>query len=252
MFNLLTANLSVIVDVVVIVLILLFGIIGFVRGFVKTFFKIFGTVLALLLASALASKVTLFAENKFGLVTTVGGWMEGVLNRIFGYEVMNTTLAQAGREYLSNNGVGNWLIEIIMESQADGSIPLNTTLNQIIVPSFAYYVAMVLMEIVLFILFKIIFFLVGEIFQGLHDIKLIGIPDKLLGLALGLLLGFVIVELVITIIGILPIEALKEIHVVATGEGVSGFIHRINIFGIILNSIATGDIVGVIKQTIAG
>jgi len=251
MFNLLSANVSVIVDVVVILALALSGIFGFKRGFVKTFLKIFGSFLAFLLTVSLASKVTLGMENKFGLVSWVGGGLEGVLTKIFGDNLMNTTLEQASRDFLASEGVGNWLIDIILNSQKDGSIPLNTTLNQIICPSFAYYIAMILVGILLYIIFKIIFYLIGNLFKNLHKIKLIKLTDGLLGLALGLLSGFIGIEIAIMIVGIIPTPFFAEIHVAATGSGFTGFMHRINLFSIILNSIAKADVVGVIKDVIS-
>jgi len=250
MLNLLTANVPLIVDVVVIVALALSGLLGFKRGFVKTFLKIFGSFLAFLLTVSLASKVTLGMENKFGLVSWVGGGLEDVLTRIFGDTVMNTSLETASRDFLASEGVGNWLIDIILNSQKDGSIPLDTTLNQIICPSFAYYIAMIIVGILLYIIFKIIFFLIGNLFKSLHRIKLVKLTDGLLGLALGLLSGFIAIEIAIMIIGIIPVPFFTEIHVAATGSGFTGFIHKINIFSLILNSIAKGDVITVIKDVI--
>lgn len=248
MFNLLSSNVSAIVDVVVIIALVLSALLGFKRGFVKTFIKIFGTFFALLLSVLLASKVTVSMENKFSLVTKIAGGLEGVLNKIFGEKIMNIKLSVATEEYLANNGVGNWLINIILQTKASGSVPMDTTLNQIICPSFAYYIALVLVQVLLFIIFKIIFFLIGNLFKNLHSIKLVKMTDGLLGLALGLLSAFMIIEITIMIIGIIPLGFLKEIHVCATGSGFTGFIHKINIFSLILNSIASLDVVGVIKN----
>ena len=104
------------------------------------------------------------------------------------------------------------------------------------------------MQVLLFIIFKIIFFLIGNLLKRLHSIKLVKMTDGLLGLALGLLSAFMIIEIIIMIIGIIPLGFFKEIHVCATGSGFTGFIHKINIFSLILNSIASLDVVGVIKN----
>ena len=61
----------------------------------------------------------------------------------------------------------------------------------------------------------------------------------------------IILEIASLVIGIIPIGFFNDVHYALTSTGFAGFIHKINVFSLILNSISTGDIVSVVKNMIA-
>ena len=144
MNNLLAANMPVIVDVVAIAFVALFAIRGISKGFAKLFVSVFGTILSLLFAVLLCTSVANFLQSQFSLVTTVSKSISGILEKVFGGPIMNTTLEQATTEKLAELGLGDWLSSIILSFASDSSIPTDTTLNEIICPTFAYYVVIVI------------------------------------------------------------------------------------------------------------
>ena len=236
MYNLLAADLSAIVDIVALVFVLVFALWGAIRGFTKTFFSVFGTIIGLLLAILLCSSVANFA---------------GILTDILGDKLMNTTLSQATTEYLEEQGVGSLIISIILSSQNESSIPMDTTLNQIICPAFAYYVVAILAAVVLFIIFKIIFFLIGAVVKSWYKNKIIARFDRLLGFALGLLHGVVVLELLIMIISILPISFIQDVYTAIQISKFANFIEDINLYKAIIKTISSANVVNVIKSIVA-
>lgn len=250
MNNLLAVNMPVIVDVVSIVFIAAFMIYGYAKGFIKQFVSAFGTIFSLLLAVLLCTSVATFLQNQFGLVQVVSDGLSGVLTNIIGADVMDVTLEKATTEYLASQGMALWMINIVMSFVADGSLPMDTTLNQIICPTFAYYIVIILSAVGLFIIFKLIFFLLGKIIDKLHSFRLIAVVDNGLGCLLGLFSGIIYLELIILVISIIPIQALQDVYAAIQSSILTSFIQRISLYNVVLNAISTTNVIGYVKNLI--
>lgn len=247
MNNLLAANMPVIVDVVAIAFVALFAIRGISKGFAKLFVSVFGTILSLLFAVLLCTSVANFLQSQFSLVTTVSKSISGILEKVFGGPIMNTTLEQATTEKLAELGLGDWLSSIILSFASDSSIPTDTTLNEIICPTFAYYVVIVIAVICLFIIFKILFFLLGAFIKKLYTVKLVAVVDKTLGLLLGAISGIINLELVILILGIIPIDIVQQIYTSISQTVFANFVKTVNLYEVILNAISSANVIGYVK-----
>ena len=248
---LLAMNGGTIVDIVALCLIALSAIIGLCRGFAKTFISAFGSIISIILAFLLCSTVAGFLENKFGLITTISDKLQGVLTGIFGETLMDTTLQEATEATFAEAGVASWIANIVLSVKGSGNVDMNVTLNQIICPVFGYYITALIAIIILFILFKILFFLIGEFIKKLSEIKIIGTVDRTLGLILGIIRGVIIIQLLILIINIIPIAAFQQVSLDIENSVFVSFINGINIFGLILNAITgIGNIVNVISGAV--
>ncbi len=250
MLNLLAVNLPVIVDVVSLVFVSAFVIYGYAKGFVKQFLSVFGTILSLLLAVVLCTSVAGFLENQFKVVTTVSNGLGGVFTNLIGDKVMNTTLTEATEGYLNDHGMPIWLINIVLEFVSEGSLPMDTTLNQIICPTFAYYIVIACSAVGLFIVFKILFFLLSKIINKLHSIRLVAILDNTLGIVLGLVSGIIYLELIIIVVAIIPVPAFQSITIAIQNSFLTNFISKISLYNIILNAISTTNVIGYVKNLV--
>ena len=250
MNNLLASTGSIVVDVVAVVVILGCALMDLKRGFVKTFLSLFGTILSLLLAVLLASKVAVFLQDRFGLVSSISQGLKGPLISIFGQDAMNIPIGLVDENALATNGVAGWIAQIIMASKADGTISLDTTVGDVLAPTFAHYVAMAIAIVALFIVFKLIFFVIGKIIRNLHSIKPIAIVDKSLGFLLGIISAVVSLEIVATIISLIPIGFVQTLNGYIKESYILGFIQNLNIFSIILQNISYTDILVSIKSVI--
>jgi uncharacterized membrane protein required for colicin V production len=229
---------SALIDILALSIIVIFTIIGFVKGFAKTFVKIFGTILSLLFAVLLCTAFANFLENTFGLVTGISNGIMGLVSRIFGDKIANTTLEQAVLSDLNEAGLPEWIISVIMGLKENIDIPTNVTLNQIISPTLGYYVACGIALIILYILFKVAFFLLGEVISKLHSIILVGAIDRVLGLAIGLIRGVVILQIASIVINIIPIEFTQQLSMALGNSKIYGFIMNVNIFDIIIKALS--------------
>ncbi|MBQ3492826.1 MAG: CvpA family protein [Clostridia bacterium] len=235
------------IDLVAILFVMIFALNGLSKGFAKLFFKFFGTILSLLLSILLCASVVNFLQNEHGLVSSVAVKLEGALIKIFGESITTTTLEQATSEKLSSMGLGGLFASIIMSFASDASIPTNLTLNQIICPTFAYYIVIVLSVLVLFIIFKILFFLICRFINKLHALKTVATLDRVLGFTLGLLSGIIYLELVIMIIGILPIPFTQNITAQIANTAFVSVVQKINLYKLVFDTISSTNIIEFVK-----
>ncbi|MBO5068330.1 MAG: CvpA family protein [Clostridia bacterium] len=245
---LLTTNLSATVDIVALIFVGVFALWGLIRGFTKTFFSAFGTMLSLLFAVLLCSTVANFLQEKFALVTTVSENVSVALSDAFGAELMNATLRDVSAGYLENAGLNGLLVELILSMQTE--LPLDTTLNMIICPTVSYYIVLIISVIALFIIFKIIFFLIGEIVKKLYKNRTIATFDKFFGFALGLLHGIISLELLIMAISVIPIPMLQDVYSAIQVSAFANFIEDINLFNLIINAVIKSDVFDFVKGLI--
>ena len=253
MNNLLAVNLPAIVDAVAIFFVATFTIIGYAKGFVKQFVSAFGTILSLLLAVLLCTSVATFLQSQFGFVETVSKSIGGTLSNILGADVSHLTLGELvneqGREILVQKGVAPWLIDIVMLFVNDTSaLPMDTTIYQILCPTFAYYVVIIIAVVSLFIVFKLMFFILGKYVHKLHSIKMIAVLDNTLGCLLGLFCGIVYLELIIMLLSIIPIQAVQDVYSAVHASVVANFIEKINLYSIVLKALSTANVVGFVKS----
>jgi uncharacterized membrane protein required for colicin V production len=239
-----------IIDSVALVFVIVFAIRGLVKGFTKLFFSVFGTILALLFAVLLASSVALFLESEYSLVTSISNEIEGALTSIFGEQLMNTTLQEAQANNFKNLELGSILASIVLSVANDGSVSPDTTLNKIVCPTFAYYIALILAVIVLFIIFKILFHLTSAFVKKLHSIKLIAGVDRLCGFLLGTISGFIYLELAFLIISIVPIPFVQDINLAISQASFASFVHDLGLFRVVLDAISSTNILEFVKKAI--
>lgn len=251
MENLLLANVSAIVDAVALAFVIIFALAGLINGFAKTFFKTFGTIIALLLSALLCPLVVDFLQNSFTLIEVVSKGISGTLTKIFGEELMNMSLTDASEQVLKDSGLIGFVVSIVIAVKAEGSIPLGTTLNQVICPTFAYYIVLVLAFIIVFILLKLIFKVFESIIKALYQkLPFIMATDRILGLVLGLLNGIVNLEIVIMVISVIPLGFMQDLYASIQISTVANFIEDINLFRVILSSISTTNVVDAVKSIV--
>ncbi len=241
----------IIIDIVTVVLLLIFAIVGTVRGFAKTFISSFGTILSLIFAVLLCSLVATFMEQSFGLISAISNKANEILSGQISQVVLNSPIETVTYEVMNNEGVPGWIISIVMVLKANSSIPNGTSISGVICPAIGYYIACALAILVLFIIFQIIFFIVGKIIEKSKEFVLIDAVDKSLGFVLGLVKGLIVVWVIIAIINIIPLTFVQDIAANIKLAPVSNFINNINLIGIIMSAITDPkNIVQFISQSI--
>ena len=250
MLNLLSSNVSAIVDGVALGFLALFALFGLFKGLVNTLFKVCGTLFSILLAALLCSTVAGFLQEQFGLINTISDWLSGVLGSLFGEELMSAPLSSATEGALSEAGVAGFVIQIVLSLKGDKNIPEGTTLSQIICPAFAYYIVIILAFIVLFILFKLIFKILSNIILHFFEFKPLKILDKLLGLIFGAVRGVLNFEILVTFLTAIPIAIFQDVSAAVQVSSVAKIFMDINLSGILMSAFANIDVASFVKAIV--
>ncbi len=248
--NLLTALTSNIVDIAVILIVLISCVVGLKKGFVKSLISTFGSLFAIILALLLCSSTTAFLETKFGLITTISSGVGGVLTKIFGEEIMLTTLKDATEVSLTNSNLTAWLIKIVIDVKGVGDIPLDYTVSDVVSPVFGYYITCIISVVGLYIVLRIAFFIIGEFAKGLHKVPIVGFVDKLLGFLFGLIKGVIVVQIIILIIRVVPLGFFQNIALSIEQSAIARFIDKINLFSYMLSLVSEVNLIDTIKALI--
>lgn len=228
---------SIIIDAVVVSLLIIFALSGLIKGFAKTFISIFGTILSLLFAILLAKTVANFLEKSFSLATKISFKLSDFVEKVFGAEISGMTFGETSEQALSNSGLAGWIINSILSLKADGSVVETATLGEIISKMFSYYITVIIAVLILFILFKIIFFIVGDLIVKARKINVVNVADRSLGFFLGLIKGIISVNFILMILIALPFGFCQSIAVELPNTAVASLVNKIDIFGILLNII---------------
>ena len=251
MINMLLANYGAIINVVALVFMFGFALLGLSKGFVKTLISTFGTIFSLLFAVLLCSTVSDVLENKFSLVSSLSEKISNVLLNLLGEEVMETPLSLANDSTFGVAGIGGFLLSIVHSIRTDASLPPTATLNDVLAPTFSYYVVIAISIVITFILFKIALFLIGEIVKRhLYEVNIIRRTDRTLGFFLGLISGVVYLEFIILIISILPFGFFQNLYVQIHASTVGGIIESINLYSKLTSTISIGNVISHIKALI--
>ncbi len=239
---LLLNNFSATIDVVALVLLLIYALFGLTKGFTKTFFSVFGSMLGVIIAMLIAPSVINFLQNKHSIIDSFRKSFYSISQSLLGKELFSTPLALATKENLS--GIAGFIANAVLSLKNNANVSADATVGEAVATIFAYYALLLICIIVLFIILKIIFRLLGEIVKKAYKNKAIATADRLLGLALGVVNGIFNLEIIIMLIGILPIPLFQEITASINSTILVKFIQDINLFQLLFNNIINRNMLG--------
>lgn len=190
-----------VLDIIVISVLSLFAIIGLVKGFLNTLLSLFGNLASIAVAVVIAKPCMQFFNKLFGLVNWLGGLITNKISNILPATLETTTMTPAEViTHLKTQGlIGNLASMFVnqeVEFYGNGGVSLVETLSA----NMGGFIATVLTAIVMFILIRIAVALLSKLFNAITSKKAIGWIDRLLGTALGLLKGAIIVTGVLSLI----------------------------------------------------
>lgn len=231
---------GVIASLVAIGLLLLIAVAGAVRGFAKSFLQTFGSIIAIVVALLLCAKIALLLEDKIGMIGFFSEKFTGAVEKIFGTEVANMTLAEVSdpeQLITSSNRFSILFANIVLKVKAGGA-PDTATVTEVLAPTFAYYVSVLICGVALFIIVKLVFWIIAKIVTKLHKIKTIGAIDRVLGFALGIIEGAICIQILCAIIGWLPLTFAQEASVYIEQSGFIEIINKVNLLGLLSNALS--------------
>lgn len=241
---LLLNNFSATIDIIALVILLAYALYGLIRGFAKTFFSVFGTLLGVLLAILIAPSVVSFLQGEYQLVDTLSENFGGVVQGLLSEDVFETPLALASQENLG--GIAGLVAKVVLFLKTSDNVSPNATIGQAVSSIFAYYAVLIISVIALFIILKLIFFVIAEIVKQGYKNKAVASFDRLLGLALGIINGIFNIELFLLIISVLPFPFFQQITLAINGSVLTKFLQEINLYQAIMTNVVYKNIINVI------
>lgn len=235
--NLLAASSLNAVDIVILIIFGISVLSGFIKGFSKMFVKFLGGIVSLVLAIVLCSKCAELLNDKFNLINALSNVLKSSLSGIFGEDTLNLTLGE-----LQTNGVTNvsgpaFILNLLV-GLVDKGVSLKTTVGDAIAPMCAYYLSVALGFIICYVLLKILFAIVGSILNKIVKLAMLGMIDRLLGLVLGAIKGFITCYILLLIANFLPIPQLTEW---LGTSSLAGIITSVNLAGLVFGNINPSD-----------
>ncbi len=239
---LLLNNFSATIDIVALVILIIYALYGLIRGFTKTFFSVFGSIIGVALALLIAPSVISFVQAKFSVLDGFKNSFYGVSKKILGSELYATPLALATKESL--NGVAGFIANALLSLKNNANVSADATIGQALATIFAYYALLIICGIIVFIILKCIFYLISEVVKKAYKNKFVATFDRSLGLALGFINGIFTLEIIILLIGILPIPFCQQIIININDTALTRFIQNINLYQLIINNVINGNVLG--------
>lgn len=138
---------------------------------------------------------------------------------------------------LGSLSVPKFIVNLLLKIASDGSVPADTAVVDVLAPAFAYYIAVVIGFVLCYILFRILFFLIGRLFKGVNKIPLLGGVNRLLGFLLGAIQGFLVVYVALSVVDLLPFGFLEGFKNLLAASKVASGIMSINVFGILFGTV---------------
>jgi uncharacterized membrane protein required for colicin V production len=195
---------SIIIDILVVLVILVVGLVSAKKGFVECLFGFLATIAAIVLAFLLMKPITSWTGGLFGLEGVLGNACTGVFAKVkpFTIDISNQGISEA----LAGQKLPQFLIDTIIKEWGNASIPHGTTIAILAGDALGGFITGLIVWVLLFVLGKLLMSLLGKVIGGVVSaIPIVGGLNRLLGFALGLIQGTLIISGIIAVISILPI-----------------------------------------------
>ncbi len=250
MINLLLSNFSATIDIIALLIILFLALYGLIEGFTKTFFTLFGTVFALLIAILISSPVINFLQDEFGVISSMANNVSGLANKLLGKELMQTKLSQATEGSLISAGISGLFIKIIFSVKNKANVSSDATISDVICPTIAYYIVLIISVVALVILIKILFKIISKMVKAAYKSKSVAKIDRILGLILGFVYSIIIIELIILVVGVLPFGITQELYISIQESSFASIIEKIDLLGFVIDKTVNLNIIDIILNTL--
>lgn len=196
-----------ILDAVILVGLIIYVIICAKRGFVKMVLHFASGIVALIVAISLAKVMVSLTGGLFGLMDVLGGKFESIFAKKEGF---NLPIAEGQdiKALLATKDMVAIIATLIVKKYATG-IPDGATIASLAGTTMAELLCTLIAGVVLFFLLKVVCRLLSKILTAIFSkIRLLGKINSLLGIILGLLEGIFVISVVISVLTLIPSEAI--------------------------------------------
>lgn len=193
------------IDLIIALLLAAFGVYGLIRGFMKQVIGMLSTVCALAVAYFFASRLAdlLLSKTQVANITVA---IKNFLGEEWNVEI---PIAKIG-EFLSNKNLPSFVVSII-EKAANSITAESINIADIAAEVISRYAVIGLSFVGLFLVGKLVFFLLERFLAFIIKRTPIKVVDRILGLAVGVLKVSIGIWIAVFLIMVLPIESFKNL-----------------------------------------
>ena len=185
------------ISIIYIVIALIAIIAGFFRGLSKVLVRLIKSVVSLVLTVLFSAPVARLINATF-----IGDkWSSGIATSLAGNAAFQVTVTEANKQEAITTALNQLNIPTILNNPIlkvfeNTTIESETTLAKLFGSLLAYYIILVFVFIIIFIISYLIAKLFEKLFNKLLDYSFIKAIDKVGGLLLGAVVGFIIISAV--------------------------------------------------------
>lgn len=194
-----------IIDIAIVAIVVIFGLVGLFKGFMNSLLKLISSIGALAVAVFGARPVVGFVDGLFGFSKFLGNTCVNAICCGIDENLLNQTLTETSKQDFLNaiNQDGLSIPERFIQSVLNNADMSSTmSIRDVLASSTGTIFACIIAGIVLFILVKLIVFIVGKIFDTGQGNNAISGVDKVLGFVFGVAKGAVSVVVIYTVLSV--------------------------------------------------
>ena len=193
-----------VIDILVILAIIGVAIVSAKKGFAECLFGLATTIVAGLIAFLLMKPVLNWTGGVFGLQGVLENGCIDVLSKIKGFSVDISN--QGISEALAGKDLPQFLIDAIVSSVGDSSIPAGTTIAMLAGEALGGFIVGLIAWLVVFLVAKLLLLLIKNLVCSIiENLPIISSLNTLLGFVLGIFQGLLTVSAIIAVLSILPV-----------------------------------------------
>ena len=206
--NLCVSGPSMIADLIVLAVIVIFCIVCGKKGFVNCLLGFISTIASVAIAMLLSKVVIGLTGGLFGLQDAMANGFESAFLKIKGFD---TDISSVGIEAaLKEHKIPEFLCKMIVDTFGNETVPQGTTIALLAAESVSGHAISLITWVLLFIVARLIFSLLKQLIGFIiSKIKILGVANTVLGVAIGLIESLLIVYVVLAILSVIPVAAIS-------------------------------------------
>ncbi len=220
-------------DIIAIIVLCIFAGVSAKKGFVKCIFGLLSTIIAIILASLLMKTFVRITGGLFGLEGVLYGSFKGTLEKVSAFAI---DISSSGiRETMEQQNLPAFIIDLVVENIGNEMVAQGTTLATMIAQTVAEFATNAIAFLALFLIFKILFKILSAIISGIIEkLPVVSTVNSLLGFAVGVVQGLLVLSLVVLVLGLIP-----SFGSLITDGVIVGWLYEKNLIATILSWVLT-------------
>ncbi len=194
---------NIVADILVGIVVLIFALVAMKRGFIDCFFSLVSTLLAIILAFIFLKPFLSWTNGLFGLGGAIETGCTNFFSKIKGFDL---DISNDGiRALLEDKKLPSFLVQSVLDSVENSELATGTTVAMLLAQKVRGFAMSLLGFVVLFFLVKLLLLITRGLVNSLIErLPIVRSANHILGFAVGLLQGFLIVSAVIAVFAIIP------------------------------------------------